>query len=63
MEHVVKLNHYFIDLRAHFRMLRDIRLKHFNRERQPTSPMVQVGILTRDGALYEVEAVAALPPA
>ena len=63
MEHVVKLNHYFIDLRAHFRMLRDIRLKHFNRERQPTSTMVQVGILTRDGALYEVEAVAVLPPA
>ena len=27
------------------------------------STMVQVGILTRDGALYEVEAVAVLPPA
>ena len=63
MEHVIKLNHYFIYLRAHFRMLRDIRLKHFNRERQPASTMVQVGILTRDGALYEVEATAVLPPA
>jgi enamine deaminase RidA (YjgF/YER057c/UK114 family) len=28
----------------------------------PASTMVQVGILTRDGALYEVEAVAVLPP-
>jgi hypothetical protein len=27
------------------------------------STMVQVGILTRNGALYEVEAVAVLPPA
>jgi enamine deaminase RidA (YjgF/YER057c/UK114 family) len=62
MEHVIKLNHYFIDLRAHFRMLRDIRLKYWDRERQPASTMVQVGMLTRDGALYEVEAVAVMPP-
>jgi enamine deaminase RidA (YjgF/YER057c/UK114 family) len=34
-----------------------------DRERQPASTMVQVGMLTRDGALYEVEAVAVLPPA
>jgi enamine deaminase RidA (YjgF/YER057c/UK114 family) len=63
MEHVVKLNHYFIDLRAHFKILRDIRATHFDPARQPASTMVQVGILTRDGALYEVEAVAVLPPA
>ena len=63
MEHVIKLNHYFIDLRAHFRMLRDIRLKYWNKDRQPASTMVQVGMLTHDGALYEVEAVAVLPPA
>jgi enamine deaminase RidA (YjgF/YER057c/UK114 family) len=63
MEHVIKINHYFIDLRAHFRMLRDIRLKYWNKDRQPASTMVQVGALTHDGALYEVEAVAVLPPA
>jgi enamine deaminase RidA (YjgF/YER057c/UK114 family) len=45
-----------------FQGARDIRLKHWNRERQPASTMVQVGILTRDGALYEVEATAMLPP-
>jgi enamine deaminase RidA (YjgF/YER057c/UK114 family) len=61
MEHIVRLNHYFIDLRSHFRMLRDIRLKYFDAARQPASTMIQVGILTRDGALYEVDAVAALP--
>jgi len=63
MEHVIKLNHYFTDLRAHFRMVRDIRLKYWDREHQPASTMVQVGILTNDGAIYEVEAVAVLPPA
>lgn len=62
MEHVIKLNHYFIDLRAHFRMVRDIRLKYWDREHQPASTMVQVGVLTNDNALYEVEAVAVLPP-
>jgi enamine deaminase RidA (YjgF/YER057c/UK114 family) len=62
MQHVIKLNHYFIDLRAHFRLVRDIRLKYWDREHQPASTMVQVGILTNDGAIYEVEAVAVLPP-
>jgi enamine deaminase RidA (YjgF/YER057c/UK114 family) len=32
-EHVVKLCHYFIDLQAHFRMMRDIRLKYFDQAR------------------------------
>jgi enamine deaminase RidA (YjgF/YER057c/UK114 family) len=63
MEHVIKLNHYFIDLRVHFKMLRDIRLKYWDRDHQPASTMVQVGVLTNDDALYEIEAVAVLPPA
>ena len=62
-EHVVKLCHYFIDLRAHFRMMRDIRLKHFDPARMPASTMIQVGALTDDKALYEVDVVAVLPPA
>jgi enamine deaminase RidA (YjgF/YER057c/UK114 family) len=62
-EHVVKLCHYFIDLRAHFRMMRDIRLKHFDAARMPASTMIQVGALTDDNAIYEVDVVAVLPPA
>ena len=62
-EHVVKLCHYFIDLRAHFRMMRDIRLKYFDATRMPASTMIQVGALTDDKAIYEVDVVAVLPPA
>jgi enamine deaminase RidA (YjgF/YER057c/UK114 family) len=62
-EHVVKLCHYFIDLKAHFRMMRDIRLKYFDPSRMPASTMIQVGALTDDKAIYEVDVVAVLPPA
>jgi enamine deaminase RidA (YjgF/YER057c/UK114 family) len=62
-EHVVKLCHYFIDLQAHFRMMRDIRLKYFDPARMPASTMIQVGALTDEKAIYEVDVVAILPPA
>jgi enamine deaminase RidA (YjgF/YER057c/UK114 family) len=62
-EHVVKLGHYFIDLQAHFRMMRDIRLKYFDPARMPASTMIQVGALTDEKAIYEVDVVAVLPPA
>jgi enamine deaminase RidA (YjgF/YER057c/UK114 family) len=62
-EHVVKLCHYFIDLQAHFRMMRDIRLKYFDPARMPASTMIQVGALTDAKAIYEVDVVAVLPPA
>ena len=61
-EHVVKLCHYFIDLQAHFRMMRDIRLKYFDPSRMPASTMIQVGALTDEKAIYEVDVVAVLPP-
>jgi enamine deaminase RidA (YjgF/YER057c/UK114 family) len=62
-EHVVKLCHYFIDLQTHFRMMRDIRLKYFDPARMPASTMIQVGALTDEKAIYEVDVVAVLPPA
>jgi enamine deaminase RidA (YjgF/YER057c/UK114 family) len=62
-EHVVKLCHYFIDLQTHFRMMRDIRLKYFDPSRMPASTMIQVGALTDEKAIYEVDVVAVLPPA
>jgi len=57
-DHVVKLNHYFIDLKSHQRLLGPIRAKYFVGRPQPASTTVQVGALVRPGALYEVEAVA-----
>ena len=62
-ERVVKLCHYFIDMQAHFRMMRDIRLKYFDPSRMPASTMIQVGALTDEKAIYEVDVVAVLPPA
>jgi enamine deaminase RidA (YjgF/YER057c/UK114 family) len=43
--------------------VREVRTKFFDPSRPPpASTMVQVGAFTREGALYEVEAVAVLPP-
>jgi enamine deaminase RidA (YjgF/YER057c/UK114 family) len=61
-EHVVKLTHYFMDLKAHFKMIRDFRLKYFDAARMPASTMIQVGALTDEAALYEVDVAAVLPP-
>jgi enamine deaminase RidA (YjgF/YER057c/UK114 family) len=63
-EHIVKLTQYLIHLRAHQTLVREVRAKFFNPDLPPpASTMIQVGALTRDGALYEVDAVAVLPPA
>ena len=63
LEHVVKLTQYLIHLRAHQALIREVRAKFFNPDLPPpASTMIQVGALTRDGALYEVDAVAVLPP-
>jgi hypothetical protein len=45
---------------AHFRMMRDIRLKYFDPSRMPASTMIQVGALSDEKALYEVDVVAVL---
>jgi enamine deaminase RidA (YjgF/YER057c/UK114 family) len=60
-DHVVKLNHYFIDMRAHQRKLGPIRARYFTGRPQPASTTVQIGNLVVPGALYEVEAVAIVP--
>ena len=61
-EHVVKLTQYSSTC-AHQTLIREVRAKFFNPDLPPpASTMIQVGALTRDGALYEVDAVAVLPP-
>jgi enamine deaminase RidA (YjgF/YER057c/UK114 family) len=63
-EHIVRLTQYLIHLRAHQTLVREVRAKFFNPDLPPpASTMIQVGALTREGALYEVDAVAVLPPA
>jgi len=63
LEHIVKITQFLVHLRAHQALLREVRAKFANPDLPPpASTMVQIGALTREGALYEVEAVAVLPP-
>jgi enamine deaminase RidA (YjgF/YER057c/UK114 family) len=63
LEHIVKITQFLVHLRAHQALVREVRAKFVNPDLPPpASTMVQVGALTREGALYEVEAVAVLPP-
>jgi enamine deaminase RidA (YjgF/YER057c/UK114 family) len=62
-DHVVKLNVYMIDLRKNQPIFSEIKQRYVNKSAPPASTTVQVPLLTRDGALVEVEAVAALPAA
>jgi enamine deaminase RidA (YjgF/YER057c/UK114 family) len=63
LEHIVKITQFLVHLRAHQALLREVRAKFANPDMPPpASTMVQIGALAREGALYEVEAVAVLPP-
>lgn len=61
-EHVVKLNGYLIDIAAHLPIYRELRDAYFNTGSVPASTTVQVGGLALADALFEVEAIAVLPP-
>jgi enamine deaminase RidA (YjgF/YER057c/UK114 family) len=62
-DNVVKLNVYMLDLRKHQPIWSEIKQQYVNKNAPPASTTVQVPLLTREGALLEVEAVAALPAA
>src|SRR4029079_9342083 len=59
-EHVVKITNFFTnmgDLPAFF----EVRDRYVNTNAPPASTAIQIGRLAREGALFEVEAVAVLP--
>jgi enamine deaminase RidA (YjgF/YER057c/UK114 family) len=60
-EHVVKLNNYLTDIRAQLPIYRDVRDSHVSTA-NPASTTLEVSKLAIEGALYEVEAVAIMPP-
>jgi enamine deaminase RidA (YjgF/YER057c/UK114 family) len=57
---VVKLNNFLIDIR-HLSLLREVRGGYLNTAAPPASTTVAVAALAREGALFEVDAIAVLP--
>jgi enamine deaminase RidA (YjgF/YER057c/UK114 family) len=61
-EHVVKLNNYIVDIGTNIAHYREVRDKYVNTAAPPASTTIGVPQLARPGALFEVEAIAVLPP-
>jgi enamine deaminase RidA (YjgF/YER057c/UK114 family) len=61
-EHVVKLNNYVVDIDENLAHYREVRDKYVNKSSPPASTTIGVPQLARPGALFEVEAIAILPP-
>ena len=59
-EHVVKLNNYLVDM-AHLPLYFEVRDRYVATKNPPASTTIQISKLARDGALYEVEAIAVVP--
>jgi enamine deaminase RidA (YjgF/YER057c/UK114 family) len=59
-EHVVKITNFFVDM-AHLPAFFEVRDGYVNTKAPPASTAIQVVRLARDGALFEVEAVAVIP--
>jgi enamine deaminase RidA (YjgF/YER057c/UK114 family) len=59
-EHVVKVNNYLIDM-AHLSIYFEVRDRYVDTKNPPASTTVQISRLARDGALYEIEAIAVVP--
>jgi enamine deaminase RidA (YjgF/YER057c/UK114 family) len=59
-EHVVKITNFFVDM-AHLPMFFEVRDRYVNTKAPPASTAIQVVRLAREGALFEIEAVAVVP--
>ena len=60
IEHVVKITNYLVDIK-HLPLFREVRDAHF-RSPPPASTTMAISALAREGALFEIEAIAVLPP-
>ena len=59
-EHVVKITNFFVDM-AHLPLFLEVRDRYVNTKAPPASTAIQIGRLAREGALFEIEAVAVIP--
>jgi enamine deaminase RidA (YjgF/YER057c/UK114 family) len=58
-EDVVKVNNYLVDI-THLPILREVRGAYFRTGTPPASTTVAISMLAREGALYEIDAVAVI---
>jgi enamine deaminase RidA (YjgF/YER057c/UK114 family) len=61
-ENVVKINNYLVDIGTNLAVYREVRDKYVNTAAPPASTAVGVPALAIPGALFEIEAIAILPP-
>jgi enamine deaminase RidA (YjgF/YER057c/UK114 family) len=59
---IVKLNTYILDISTNIAHYREVRDKYVNTSAPPASTAIGVPQLARPGALFEIEAIAVLPP-
>ena len=59
---IVRLNTYIVDIGTNIAHFREVRDKFINTSAPPASTAIGVPQLARPGALFEVEAIVALPP-
>ena len=59
-EHVVKITNFFVDM-SHLPIFFEVRDKFVNTKAPPASTAIQIVKLAREGALFEIEAVAVMP--
>jgi enamine deaminase RidA (YjgF/YER057c/UK114 family) len=59
---VVKINNYLTDI-LHIGLFREVRDAFLNTKAPPASTTIAIPALARPGALFEIEAIAVLPPA
>jgi enamine deaminase RidA (YjgF/YER057c/UK114 family) len=57
---VVKVNNYLVDIK-HLPTLRELRNAHFNMAAPPASTTIVITAFAREGALFEIDAIAVLP--
>jgi enamine deaminase RidA (YjgF/YER057c/UK114 family) len=59
-EHVVKITNFFVDM-THLPTFFEVRDRYVNTKAPPASTAIQIVKLAREGALFEIEAVAVIP--
>lgn len=60
VDQIVKINVYIVDIGKNIAIFREVRDRYLNMA-PPASTAIGVPALARDGALFEVEAIVALP--